>query len=311
MDGMMTLGASACAGASVIVLVLGVGRGAKGDAVQQRLERLTRERIIAAEDEELRRPLFERLVRPIVGGMGGVVTRLSRGKSLDKVQRILARADLAATFDASTFTALRFFAGLGFGLGFAVTALVADAGMMQVVLSGAGAAIAASLLPMLWAKGKAKGRQSEIRAALPDMLDMLTLCTGVLSPENALGRVALHAPPTLRRELSRVMLELRAGVMLGDALQHMADRVGLDELTALVAVIVQSRQMGTPLERVLQEQSADMRVKRRQRAETLAREAPIKMMFPLVILVFPPLFIVLLGPSIPQIVHALAPGVHL
>jgi tight adherence protein C len=167
------------------------------------------------------------------------------------------------------------------------------------------------MLPLLWANGKARGRQNDIRAALPDMLDMLTLCTGVLAPENALARVALHSPPTLRSELGRVMLEMRAGVMLGDALQHMADRVGLDELNALVAAIVQSRQMGAPLERVLHEQSADMRVKRRQRAETLAREAPIKMMFPLVILVFPPLFIVLLGPSIPQIVHALAPGVHL
>lgn len=311
MTGWLDLGAACCAGVSIIVLVVGAGRRAKGDAVQQRLDRLTRQRVVNVEDEELRRPLLDRLVRPIFGSMGGVVTRFSHGKALNKIQGILVRADLVTTFDASTFTALRFFAGLGFGLGFALLALVVHGGMLQVFLGGACSACAAYMFPMLWANGKAKGRQNDIRVALPDMLDMLTLCTGVLSPENALARVALHSPPTLRAELSRVTLEMRAGVTLGDALQHMADRVGLDELNALVAAIVQSRQMGAPLERVLHEQSADMRVKRRQRAETLAREAPIKMMFPLVILVFPPLFIVLLGPSIPQIVHALAPGVHL
>ncbi len=305
-----SLVAACCAGISVIVLVVGVGRRARGDAVQQRLDRLLRQRIVMV-DDELRRPLLERLVRPMLSNLGKSIGRLAPGNSLDKMQRVINRADLGGNLDASTFMALRFFAGVGFGLCFAALALVASGGMVQVVLGGVGAAAAAYMLPVMWVNGKAKTRQGDIRAALPDLLDMLTLCTGVMALERALARVTEHAPPVMRAELGRTLLELRAGVHLGDALQHFADRVGLDEIHTLVATINQSRQLGAPLEQVLHEQSADMRVRRRQRAETLAREAPIKMMFPLVILVFPPLFIVLLGPSIPQIIHSVAPGMRL
>jgi tight adherence protein C len=302
--------AALCAGISVILFVIGAGRNARGDAVQQRMDRLLSRRSIIDQDE-LHRPLLERLLRPLRGKMGGFARRLSSGNALEKMQRAIDKADLNSTFDASTFMALRFFAACGAGLSFAVLALLAHGGIFQVILGGGGAAMAAYIMPIMWVQGKAKARQSEIRLAMPDMLDMLTLCTGVMSLDRALDRVSANSPPTLRSELNRVSFDLRTGAYLDQALQRFADRVGLDEMNTLIATINQSRQLGTPMEQVLRDQSADMRVRRRQRAEKLAREAPIKMMFPLVIFVFPPLFIVLLGPTIPQILHSLAPGIHL
>ncbi len=305
-----SLFAAVCAGLSVIFLVMGAGRRAKGDEVQQRMDRLLHRRSLIDQDE-LHRPLMERLLRPLRGKLDVFARRFSSGNALAKMQRAIDKADLGSMFDASTFMALRFFAACGVGLLFAILALLARGGIFQVILGGGGAAIAAYMLPLMWVNGKVKARQHEIRSALPDMLDMLTLCTGVMPLDRALARVAANSPPIMRNELNRVSFDLHTGSYMEEALQRFAERVGLDEMSTLVATINQSRQLGVPLEKVLREQSADMRVRRRQRAEKLAREAPIKMMFPLVIFVFPPLFIVLLGPSIPQILHAVAPGIHL
>ena len=143
------------------------------------------------------------------------------------------------------------------------------------------------------------------------MVDMLTLCTAAMPFDRALERVAQTTIPALRHEIQHILLEMRAGKKIGDALAMFAERVAIEDLTLLVATLNQGQQLGTPIEQILHDQSNDMRVKRRQRAEKLAREAPVKMMFPLVLLVFPPIFIVLLGPSIPQILHSVAPGIHL
>lgn len=302
--------AALAAGLSVVLLVLGFGQRAQAESVRQRLDRILSHRAVP-EDDELRQPLFERLLRPLLGKFATVVARFAPDKTLVKLQQNIVRADLTNVFDGSTFMTLRVFAGLGFGLFMMTLALIIQAGPTQVLAYGLGAGALAYLMPTMWLGGKAKQRQMAIRMALPDMLDMLTLCTGVMSLDRALARVAEHSPPALRVELGRALLELRAGLHLSDALEHFAERVDLEELTMLVATINQSRQLGAPLEQVLHDQSADMRVRRRQRAETLAREAPIKMMFPLVLLVFPPLFIVLLGPSIPQIIHTVAPGLRL
>jgi tight adherence protein C len=288
---------------------MGAGQRSAAETVRQRMDRILNQRAVLA-DDELRQPLFERLFRPMLDKFAVLVARFAPDATLKKLQETIRHADMTHVFDGSTFMTLRVFAGVGFGLCLATLTLLAREGAVQVFLFGLIGGLLAYLMPTFWLKGKVKKRQAAIRAALPDMLDMLTLCTGVMGFERALGRVAESTPPILRAELLLTMREMRALDML-EALQRFADRVDIEELTILVATIGQSRQLGTPLDQVLQDQSVDMRVRRRQRAETLARQAPIKMMFPLVLLVFPPIFIVLLGPSIPQIVHAVAPRLHL
>ncbi len=297
-------------GLSVFMMVAGFALSKRRDAVNQRLERLLRQQRVHI-DEDLRRPLLERLMQPILRQFSQVVGRFAPSKSIDKIQVIIERADLAQSFDGSTFMTLRVFAGVGFALTLGALALLMQADLVHGIGFAAAGGGVAFIVPSIWLGGKAKARQNAISAALPDMVDMLTLCTAAMPFDRALERVSQTTVAALRRELQHVILEMRAGKKIGDALELFAARVGVEDLTLLVATLNQGQKLGTPIEQILHDQSNDMRVKRRQRAEKLAREAPVKMMFPLVLLVFPPIFIVLLGPSIPQILHTIAPGIHL
>jgi tight adherence protein C len=298
-------------GLSIFLMVAGFAMTKRREAVNQRLDRLLRQQERIHIDEDLRRPLLERLMRPILGQFSQVVERFTPDKSIDKIQMLINRADMARSFDGSTFMTLRLFAGLGFALTLGAMALLMHSDIIQVVGFAAAGGGAAFILPSIWLNGKAKARQSSIRGALPDMVDMLTLCTASMPFDRALERVSDTTVPALRREIQYMLLEMRAGKKIGEALTLFAERIAIEDLTLLVATLNQGQRLGTPIEQILHDQSNDMRVKRRQRAEKLAREAPVKMMFPLVMLVFPPIFIVLLGPSIPQILHSVAPGLHL
>ncbi|MBA3822828.1 MAG: type II secretion system F family protein [Ktedonobacterales bacterium] len=302
--------AALATGLSIFLMVAGFALSKRRDAVNQRLDRLLQQQR-AHIDEDLRRPLLERLLRPILGQLSQVVGRFAPSKSITKIQAVIERADLAQSFDGSTFMTLRVFAGAGFALTLGALALLMHTGLVQSTLFALAGGGAAFIMPALWLNGKAKARQNAIRSALPDMVDMLTLCTGAMPFERALERVALTTVAALRFEIQHILIEIRAGKKIGEALELFAQRVAIEDLTLLVATLNQGQQLGTPIEQILHDQSNDMRVKRRQRAEKLAREAPVKMMFPLVLLVFPPIFIVLLGPSIPQILHSIAPGMHL
>ncbi len=182
--------------------------------------------------------------------------------------------------------------------------------MFSILAISLGLGGLAYLLPTLWIQGQAKQRQEAIRHAMPDALDLLLLCLEAMPPDRALARVTEHAQGPLREELQRLRSEMLLQAPQ-DALRAMADRVGVEEVRSLVAAMVQSEQLGTQLAGPLGALAVDMRVRRRQRAETVAREAPVKMIFPLVLLILPPLFIVILGPAIPQMLRAIAPGIHL
>lgn len=299
------------AGLSVLLFMVGLARFRRPESMQRRLEQVLHQRRTTAVEDELRQPLMERIARPMLGQMAGVVGRFTPERLLATTHRQIQLADISHSLDASTFMALRLLAGAGFGLCCAILAMVGRAPLVQLVLGTVGAAGVAYMLPAFWLGGKVKKRQDAIRGALPDALDLLTLCIEAMPFDRAFARVVDNSPPELQFEFGRVLKEMSLGALRRDALHNLADRIGIEELNVLVGIIVQAEQRGTPLARVLREQALDMRTHRRLRAETLAREAPIKMMFPLVLLVFPPLFIVILGPSIPQILHSIAPGIHL
>jgi tight adherence protein C len=154
--------------------------------------------------------------------------------------------------------------------------------------------------PSLWLRRRIGRRQNEIARALPDALDMMTVGVEAgLAFETALVKVGEQWDNALTHELQRAVVEMRVGTPRNEALQRMADRVGVPELNTFIAVLIQSHQMGVSIAEVLHAQAALMRERRRQRAEELARQAGIKMVFPLVFCIFPALLVVILGPSIP------------
>ena len=155
--------------------------------------------------------------------------------------------------------------------------------------------------PTFYVRSRLKSRQKEVQLALADMLDMLVVCVEAgLGLNQALVRVADeidHVSPVMSEQLGMVNLEMRAGTPRDEALKNLADRTGLADIKSLVSMMVQTDRFGTSVADALRVHSETMRTKRRQRAEEAAAKTTIKLVFPLVLFVFPAMFVVVIGPS--------------
>lgn len=168
----------------------------------------------------------------------------------------------------------------------------------------------AAAFPWLWLQSEVRKRQKGIRLQLPAALDLMgmTIESG-LDFGTALARtVERLRPGGLREELESALRELRLGKTRGEALLSLRERVAMQEVGNLVTAVVQAERMGTPLGPVLRGQVAELRVARTLRAETLAAEAPVRMLLPLVVCIFPTVFLILLGPIAFSIFHGSAGG---
>ncbi len=166
--------------------------------------------------------------------------------------------------------------------------------MAIIILSTA----AGFVIPNMLLENKIKKRQKEIRQSLPDALDLLTICVEAgLGFEAAMKEVQDKWENELSLAFGRVLQEIGLGKVRREALRDMAFRIGASEMDSFVAAVVQSEQLGVSMSKVLRIQADDMRIRRRQRAEEEAQKAPIKMLIPMVFLIFPTILIILLGPA--------------
>jgi len=165
-----------------------------------------------------------------------------------------------------------------------------------------GAAGLGYLLPDFWLGKAIKGRQSKVRRGLPDVLDLLVICIEAgLSLDQATKRTTeelMKAQPALCDELNIVVLEQRAGRPRADCWKHLADRTDVDSLRNLVSVLIQSEQFGTSIAKTLRIHSDTLRTQRIQQVEEMAAKTTVKLVFPLVLFIFPSLFLVVLGPAL-------------
>jgi len=157
------------------------------------------------------------------------------------------------------------------------------------------------LIPDFWLGKLISKRQASVRRGLPDVLDMLVICIEAgLSLDQATARTSVEmqqSQPVLSDELGVVALEQRAGTPRSDAWKHLADRTGVDNVRNLVSMLVQSEQFGTSIAKTLRVHSDTLRTKRVQEIEEKAAKLSIKLLFPLVLFIFPSLFLVVLGPA--------------
>jgi len=158
------------------------------------------------------------------------------------------------------------------------------------------------LIPDFWLGRRIKRRQTEIRLALPDFLDLMVVCIEAgLSLDQALARSTeemKQSQPEIADEMGLVILEQRAGCPRLDAWRNLAQRVDLEIIRTLVAAIVQADQFGTSIAKTLRVYADGLRVRRRQQVEEMAAKTAVKLVFPLVFFIFPCIFIVALGPTI-------------
>jgi tight adherence protein C len=160
----------------------------------------------------------------------------------------------------------------------------------------------------LWLQSRINSRQNEVRKALPDALDLLTICVEAgLGFDAAMSKVAEKWDNELSLMFGRTIREVQLGKTQREALRDMADRLGLPELTSFVAAVIQSQLLGVSLAKVLRIQSDQLRMKRRQFAEELAHKAPVKMIIPMALLTFPSIMIILMAPAAFQIGKAFGP----
>lgn len=258
-----------------------------------------------AQASELDRPFAQRVLAPGLHGvlrtLGGLLPR----RNLEKLRKLLVYAGEPGGFSVLDFMGLRLVTAFGMGAGgFWIYARHQPTNILLGATLGAG--FLGYMLPWLWLRGRARKRQTEIRRALPDALDMLTITVEAgLAFESALLRVGEQWHNTLSEEFRRVVGEMRMGVTRAAALERLVARTDVEELASFVAVLIQSTNLGVSIAQVLQTQAAQMRERRRQRAEELARQAGAKIVLVLVVFFFPLLFIILLGPIIPQLMGVL------
>jgi tight adherence protein C len=181
-----------------------------------------------------------------------------------------------------------------------------DATMIAIGLS---LAALGYMLPALSLSSRIKKRQLAIQRALPDAIDLLTVCVEAGAAfDMAMARVVdkWHGP--LSDEFERLLADLRLGRPRREALKDLADRTGVGDVATFVNALIQADQMGVGLVKVLRVQSDQMRQRRRLRAEEQAQKAPVKMLFPLIFLIFPAVYIVILGPAALRLMETFAGG---
>jgi tight adherence protein C len=195
-----------------------------------------------------------------------------------------------------------------FGAGALLAPLFSSSIIVVAATAGWFAAIG-WIVPPFYIRRRVKARQKEIQRTLPDALDMMVVCVEAgLGLNQALVRVAdeIHyVSPLLSEQILMVNLEIRAGTPRDEALRKLAERTGLSDVSSLVAMLIQTDRFGTSVANALRVQSVSLRTKRRQRAEEAAAKTAIKLVFPLVLCIFPALFVVILGPAMIQIFQTL------
>jgi tight adherence protein C len=236
-------------------------------------------------------------VEPMKMSLAHAVLKLSPRMTVDKVSRRLMGAGVGRAFSPTSFLASKaVFAICGF-LGGTFLGGVAGKGSLGILLALFFLFIG-FMLPDLFISFKARGRREEIRSELPDALDLLAVSVEAgLGFDAAIAKLTEHMEGPLIDEFALTLGEMRIGETRQHALEKMVQRVQAPELASFVRAIIQADQLGISLGRILRVQATDTRNKRQAAAEERAMKAPIKMLFPTALFIFPSMFLIILGPA--------------
>jgi tight adherence protein C len=230
-------------------------------------------------------------------GLAHAVLKLSPRMTVDKVSRKLMGAGVGRAISPTSFLASKaLFAVAGF-LGGTFLGGVAGKGSLGILLAIMFVFIG-FVLPDIFVSFKARGRREEIRSELPDALDLLAVSVEAgLGFDAAISKLTEHMEGPLVDEFALSLGEMRIGETRQHALEKMVQRVQAPELAAFVRAIIQADQLGISLGRILRVQATDTRNRRQAAAEERAMKAPIKMLFPTALFIFPAMFLIILGPA--------------
>jgi tight adherence protein C len=301
----MIVGVAGFAALMLIALSIVMLRRAEDDPLADRIdEYAARDEPVSMEEIELSLPLTDRLIVPVLRRLGEFVTRLTPQTMLENTAHRLELAGSPGNISASEFWVIRGITTIGLGVlfFFFLGRFGQDPG--KRILYTLIMAVFGFFLPALYLSSSIRRRQEAIIKKFPDALDLMSICVDAGLPfDGAMARVEEKWDDPLANEFGRVLHEVQLGKSRRQALRDMSNRMEVADVTSFVAAILQAEHLGVSIGRVLRIQSEQMRLRRRQRAEEKAHQAPVKMLFPLVFLIFPSMFIVLLGPAALQVMR--------
>jgi tight adherence protein C len=291
---------------AILLIFVGIAGNGPADPVQARLSQLGTMQAKSLEELELQQPFLERTLRPLAHRLSGFVSRMTSQSFTEQTAKRLALAGHPGNLGVTDWLGIKALAAIiTSAILFVVFGLLGKNLPFGLGLGAVGILFGYTI-PEFWLGGKVKARQKAVLLMIPDALDLLTISVRAgLGFDGALGKVVEKLNGPLTDEFRRALAEIRVGKARREALRDIVPRTEVQALTNFIGAIIQAEQLGVSISKVLQVQSEQLRIERRQRAEEQAAKAPIKMLFPLVGCIFPSLFIVILGPALILIVKNL------
>jgi tight adherence protein C len=285
------------AAAAVLLITYGIAARPSEDAVQARLSQLVVQPK-TLEEMELQQPFFDRVLRPTIQRLSRAGKR-QEGGAIARIDAKLEKAGYPGGLRGADWVGVKLLALIGFGvLVFLLGLLLTGSLVVGLLFAVVGAGIG-YMAPEFWLGRRIKKRSFEMVLQLPDCLDLLTISVEAgLGFDAALSKVVEKMEGPLVDQFRQALAEVRMGRPRREALRDVASRADAQPVTNFIGAIVQAEQLGVPIAKVLQIQSNQLRIERRQRAEEAAAKAPVKMLFPMVGCIFPTIFIVILGPAV-------------
>jgi len=252
--------------------------------------------------QELEGSAVDRMLMPSARRLGRGVVRLTPFDLNARIQEQLVLAGNPPGWDAERVVALKIIGGIiGVIGGALLMALVPISGWLKIIFVVVIGLIGYTM-PSSQVRSMAAKRQRTIQKQLPDVMDLLTISVEAgLGFDAALAQVTKNVPGPLAEELSRLLQEVQIGVSRADAFRNLSTRTNVPELQSFTLSMIQADLFGVSIANVLRAQSRELRQKRRQRAEEIAQKIPVKLLFPMIFMVLPALFIIVLGPGAIQI----------
>jgi tight adherence protein C len=302
METLLPLLIAGVAAIAILLIFVGLAGNSPVDPVQARLTQLGTMQAKNLEELELQQPFIERTIRPIAQRLSGTTSRVASTSFTQTTEKRLALAGNPGGLRTADWLGIKAVGAIvGAALFFLIFGVIGVLGLppvLRLVFIPIGLMFGYTI-PEFWLGGRVRKRQKAILLMIPDALDLLTISVRAgLGFDGALGKVVEKLKGPLTEEFRRALAEIRVGKARRDALRDIIPRTEVPALSNFIGAIIQAEQLGVSISKVLQVQSEQLRIERRQRAEEMAAKAPIKMLFPLVGCIFPSLFIVILGPAI-------------
>lgn len=286
---------------TVLALVYYVGNG----VLKSQKQSGTRLASLQTRDDVLDQDFSQRAVAPVMQGLGRFALRFTPTGWVEKSQKKLIHAGWTERLDGNSWAAIRIIALAGGVILMFVAIPLMESGTMKWFV-GITCLVIGFYGPEASLNRAIDDRRKTMEKQLPDIIDLLVISVEAgLGFEAAMGRVVQNVPGELAQEFQRTLQETRVGVSRHDAFRNLAERTDVEDLNSFILALIQADQFGVSIARMLRVQADEMRVRRRQRIQEKAFAAPVKMIFPMLLCIFPSIFIVIVGPAAINISQAL------